>query len=86
MDKTLSRETLSSRKREEFEKLRAEYPKNVPAEPNHAFLVSIALYTERVPEFAALLRESGGSLEVFYEKVKEMAKSGKRLKPPGPAS
>jgi predicted aminopeptidase len=85
-EKVASREILSGRKREEFEKLRAEYPKIVPAQPNNAFLVSIALYTDLVPQFEALLRESGGSLEVFYGKVKEMAKSGKRLKPPGPAS
>jgi predicted aminopeptidase len=85
-EKGVSKETLSSRKREEFEKLRAEYSKIVPAEPNNAFLVSIALYTELVPQFEALLRESGGNLEVFYGKVKELAKSGKRLKPPGPAA
>ena len=85
-EKAVSREIMSSRKREEFEKLRAEYPKSVSAEPNNAFLVSVALYTDLVPQFEALLRESGGSLEVFYEKVKEMAKSGKRLKPPGPVS
>ena len=85
-EKGVSRGILQSRKREEFEKLRAEYPKIVPAEPNNAFLVSVALYTERVPQFEALLRESGGDLEVFYAKVKEMGKSGKRLKPPGPAA
>ena len=84
-EKDVSKETLLSRKREEFEKLRAEYPKIVPAEPNNAFLVSIALYTELVPQFEQLLAESG-SLEAFYEKVRELAKSGKRLKPPGPAA
>ncbi len=82
----VSREILLSRKREEFEKLRAEYPRIVPAEPNNAFLVSVALYTELVPEFERLLRESGGDLEAFYGKVKEIAKSGTRLKPPGPAA
>jgi len=85
-EKAASRETLLTRKRAEFEKLRAEYPKIVPAQPNNAFLVSVALYTDLVPQFEALLRESGGDLEVFYEKVKGMAKSGKRLKPPGPAA
>ena len=35
-----------STKREEFDKLRAKYPSIVPAEPNNAFLVSIALYNE----------------------------------------
>jgi predicted aminopeptidase len=82
----VSREVLKARKREEFEKLRAEYPTIVPAEPNNAFLVSVALYTELVPQFDALLAESGGDLPVFYEKAKALAKSGKRLKPPGPAA
>ena len=81
-----SREAMAARKREEFEKLRAEYPAIVPAEPSNAFLVSVALYTELVPQFQALLAESGGDLSVFYEKAKALAKSGKRLKPPGPAA
>jgi predicted aminopeptidase len=67
--------------------LRKDYPNAVPAEPNNAFLVSVALYTELVPEFEALLRESG-SLEAYYERVRELAKAGgfKKLKPPGPAA
>jgi predicted aminopeptidase len=81
-----SRDVLAAKKREEFEKLRAEYPTIVPAEANNAFLVSVALYTELVPQFDALLAESGGDLPVFYEKAKALAKSGKRLKPPGPAA
>jgi predicted aminopeptidase len=81
-----SRDVLAAKKREEFDKLRAEYPTIVPAEPNNAFLVSVALYTELVPQFEALLAESGGELPVFYEKAKALAKSGKRLKPPGPAA
>jgi predicted aminopeptidase len=84
-DKGAAKEVLLQRKREEFDRLRAEYPTIVPQEPNNAFLVSIALYTELVPQFERLLAESG-SLEAFYARVKEMAKSGKRLKPPGPAS
>jgi len=77
-DRTASRETLLNRKREELDKLRAKYPAIVPAEANNAFLVSIALYTELVPRFEELLRQSA-SLEAFYEKVRELAKSGKRL-------
>jgi len=84
-EKSVSKEILSSRKREEFDRLRAGYPATVPAQPNNAFLVSVALYNELVPEFERLLRESG-SLEAFYVRVKELASSGKRLKPPGPAS
>ncbi len=65
---------MRERKAEEFAKLRAEYPLNVPAEPNNGFLVSVALYHERVPQFEALLRESG-SLPAFYARVRELAKS-----------
>jgi predicted aminopeptidase len=83
----LPMEAMKQRKAEEFESLRKEYPNIVPAEPNNAFLVSVALYTELVPEFEQLLRESG-SLEAFYAQVRELAKSGgfKKLKPPGPAA
>ena len=84
-EKDVSRERLLSVKREEFDKLRAKYPKAVPEEASNAFLVSIALYTELVPQFEQLLAESG-SLQAFYDKVKALAKSGKRLKPPGPAA
>jgi predicted aminopeptidase len=80
-------DAMRQRKAQEFEALRKEYPNIVPAEPNNAFLVSVALYTELVPEFEQLLRESG-SLEAFYAQVRELAKSGgfKKLKPPGPAA
>jgi predicted aminopeptidase len=80
-------ETMKRRKAEEFEALRKEYPNIVPPEPNNAFLVSVALYTELVPEFQQLLRDSG-SLEAFYAEVRELAKSGgfRKLKPPGPAA
>jgi predicted aminopeptidase len=78
---------MRRRKAEEYEKLRAEYPNFVPAAPNNAFLVSIALYNELVPVLEDILRE-GGSLEAFYARAKELAKSGKlkRPKPPGPAA
>ena len=81
-------EILRRRKAEEYGRLRAQYPAVVPPQPNNAFLVSIALYNELVPELEALLRESG-SLEAFYARARELAKSGeklKRLKAPGPAS
>jgi len=83
-DASLSREAKLERKRAEYEKLRRLYPA-IPAEPNNGFLVSVALYTELVPQFEALLRRAG-SLPAFYEQVKELAKSGKHLKPPGPTS
>jgi len=81
-------ETLLERKAELWKRLRAEYPTIVPQQPNNAFLVSVALYNDLVPQFEALLRESG-SLEAFYARVRELAKSGEKLghpKPPGPAS
>jgi predicted aminopeptidase len=84
----LPEDQMRQKKAEEFARLRALYPAAVPAEPNNAFLVSVALYTELVPDFEKLLHESGGSLEAFYAKVKELAKAGgfKRPKPPGPAA
>jgi predicted aminopeptidase len=87
LDKTLSREALLARKAGEFERLRAEYPTIVPAEPSNAFLTSVALYTELVPAFEQILRESP-SLEAFYARVRELSKTGgiQRPKPPGPAS
>ncbi len=82
----LPAEEMRAKKAEEFARLRLDYPL-IPREPTNAFLVSIALYNELVPEFEALLKESG-SLEAFYGKARELAKSGKlrRPKPPGPAA
>ncbi|HLS87871.1 MAG TPA: aminopeptidase [Burkholderiales bacterium] len=70
-----------------YETLREAYPKVVPAEANNAFLLSVSLYTEHVPAFERLLRESA-SLPEFYAQVRELARNGglKRLKPPGPAA
>jgi predicted aminopeptidase len=83
----LPAEEMRRRKAEEFVRLRGFYPGAVPAEANNAFLVSVALYTELVPQFEKLLAESG-SLEAFYARVKELAKSGgfNPPKPPGPAA
>jgi predicted aminopeptidase len=58
-----------ARKAEEWEKLRRDYPNAVPAEPNNAYLVSIALYTQLVPEFERLLAGCGGDLKEFYGRV-----------------
>ena len=84
----LPAEVKRARKAEELSRLRALYPKVIPKEANNAYLVSVALYTELVPRFKALLRESGGDLPAFYAKVKALAKSGgfKTPKPPGPAA
>jgi predicted aminopeptidase len=64
-----SKETLAEQKRGEFDRLRAAFPGIVPAEPNNAFLVSIALYTEMVPAFERLLAACNGDLKVFYERA-----------------
>jgi predicted aminopeptidase len=72
----LSPEAMLEHKRGEWERLRGSYP-GISPEPNNAFLASIAIYTELVPAFERLLAESG-SLEEFYARVKQLAKSGKR--------
>jgi predicted aminopeptidase len=67
----LPREALLEQKRAEWARLRALYP-GIPAEPNNAFLASVAVYTELVPAFERMLAESG-SLEKFYARVKSLA-------------
>jgi predicted aminopeptidase len=68
-----------ARKAEEWEKLRRDYPNAVPAEPNTAYLVSIALYTQLVPEFERLLAGCGGDLNEFYSRVEALtARRGAR--------
>jgi predicted aminopeptidase len=68
----LPREQKLEHKNAEWQRLRAAYPA-LPPEPNNAFLASIAVYTELVPAFERLLAESG-SLEVFYRRVKDLAR------------
>jgi predicted aminopeptidase len=67
----LSREAMLEQKRGEWARLRQSYPA-IPAEPNNAFLASIAVYTELVPGFERLLAQSG-DFETFYRRVKELA-------------
>jgi len=68
----ISREEKLQLKRGEFDRLRADYPAIVPAEPNNAFLVSIALYTEMVPAFEQLLAACNGDLTQFYQRAGEI--------------
>ena len=77
----LPREAMLEQKRGELEKLRAAYPAAVPADANNAFLASIAVYTELVPGFERLLAESG-SLESFYQRVKELAATERSSRDP----
>lgn len=41
--------------------------------PNNAQIASVAIYTQMVPAFQALLREQGGDLPAFYRAVGELA-------------
>jgi len=66
------------RKEEEFARLRADHGAIVPTEPNNAFLVSIAVYTELVPAFERLLAETGGNLPAFFQRVRELGKAEKK--------
>ena len=65
-----------------FERLRAQHGNFVPAEPNNAFLVAIAVYTQKVPAFEKLLAEAGGDLPKFYARVKELAANGRSSRDP----
>jgi predicted aminopeptidase len=78
---SLPRDAMLEQKRGEFERLRASYPQAVPAEPNNAFLVSVALYNELVPAFERLLAEAG-SLEKFYARVRELAATERSSRDP----
>jgi predicted aminopeptidase len=40
--------------------------------PNNASLTAVGLYSERVPQFQALLAAEGGSLPRFYQRVKQL--------------
>lgn len=42
--------------------------------PNNAQLASVAIYTQRVPAFRAMLRREGGDFSRFYRAVKELAR------------
>jgi predicted aminopeptidase len=84
----LPRDELMRKKREEFDRLRADYPSLVPVQPSNAFLVAVALYNEQVPQFERLLAASD-TLHDFYARVRELAKAGGTqapLKPPGPTA
>jgi predicted aminopeptidase len=73
-------EAMRARKAEAFDKLRAEYPRAVPAVPSNAYLVSVAFYTELVPQLEALLREAD-SLPAFYDRVRDLAARSKADRP-----
>ena len=55
----------------------AGYDRWFAGKPNNATLASVALYTELVPAFNALLDREGGDLPRFYAAVKELARLSK---------
>jgi predicted aminopeptidase len=73
-ESNLTREQKLEQKRAEFDRLRVQFPQLVPAEPNNAFLVSIALYNELVPALERVLAASG-SLDAFYARAHALAAS-----------
>jgi predicted aminopeptidase len=77
----LPRDQMLEQKRGEFDRLRAAFPGFVPAEPNNAFLASIALYNELVPGFERLLAQTG-SLDAFYARAKQLASSERSSRDP----
>jgi len=52
----------------------AGYDRWFSGKPNNATLASVALYTELVPAFRALLEREGGDLPRFYAVAKELAR------------
>lgn len=77
---------MRERKREILDELHAEYralqagwggyagyDRWFAQQPNNAQLASIAIYTQAVPAFEALLAREGGDLPRFYESVKALA-------------
>jgi predicted aminopeptidase len=65
---------------EEYRRLKASwggfagYDRWFAGKPNNATLASVALYTELVPAFRALLEREAGDLPRFYAAVKQLAK------------
>ena len=49
-------------------------------QPNNAALAAIGIYTDRVPAFRELLRESNGDLPMFYDRVREISTWPKRTR------
>ena len=63
----------------EYRRLRSEwggfsgYDRWIAQKPNNAQLASVAIYTQLVPAFEALLQRAGGDLPRFYGAVRELA-------------
>ena len=75
----IPREEMRARKQAEFERLAAEpvYKRHAGGYvggPNNALLAAFSSYSQLVPAFERTLGESNGDLNVFYSKVKALAK------------
>ncbi len=81
--KRLGKARLLAEMDEEYRRLKvswggfAGYDRWFSGKPNNATLVSVALYTELVPAFRALLLREGGDLPRFYATVRALAKEPK---------
>jgi predicted aminopeptidase len=79
-EKRLGKERRFAEMEEEYRQLKASwggfagYDRWFAGKPNNATLASVALYTELVPAFRALLEREGGDLPRFYAAVKGLAK------------
>jgi predicted aminopeptidase len=79
-EKRVGKARLFAEMEEEYRQLKtswggfAGYDRWFARKPNNATLVSVALYTELVPAFQALLRRVGGDLPRFYAAAKDLAK------------
>ncbi len=82
----LTPDAMRSRKRAILEEMESEYralksawggfpgyDRWFASRPNNAQVASVALYTQLVPAFEALLAQSGGNLPEFYRRVRELA-------------
>ena len=82
-EKRLGKARVLAAMDEEYRRLRASwggfagYDRWFVGKPNNAMLASVALYTELVPAFRALLEGEGGDLARFYVAAKELAKLSK---------
>ena len=79
-EKRLGKARRFAEMEEEYRQLKASwggfagYDRWFAGKPNNATLASVALYTELVPAFQALLRRVGGDLPRFYAAAKDLAK------------
>ena len=79
-EKRLGKARVLAEMEEEYRQLKASwggfagYDRWFARKPNNATLASVALYTELVPAFRALLEREGGDLPRFYSAAKDLAK------------